>query len=92
MFGVPAGVKAVLAVVVVRDSASAAHDCYLTLSPNNTNPSDGIHFDCSGLANDKWERGTGIIPCNVDGDVYYKIVASGTDTLDAIIEIWGWWL
>jgi hypothetical protein len=33
-----------------------------------------------------------IVPCDANGDVYYQIVASGTDTLDAILQIWGYFL
>ena len=91
VFGVPAGVKAVLVSVIIRDSGSAASDCYLTLSPTSTGTS-GIHFDCSGLTNDAFERSNGIIPCDANGDIYYRIGASGVGTLDAYIEIWGYWL
>ena len=91
VFDVPAGVKAVLVSVIIRDSGSAASDCYLTLSPTSTD-TNGIHFDCSGLTNDAFERSNGIIPCDANGDIYYRIGASGTGTLDAYLEIWGYWL
>ena len=91
VFGVPAGVKAVLVVSAVRDSASAANDCHLCLSPNNSNLS-GPKAACSGLANDKFGYSTFIVPCDAGGDIYYQVAASGVGTLDAYLEVWGYWL
>ena len=91
VFNVPDGVKAVLVVAAVRDSASAANDCMLCLSPNNSSLA-GPKVACSGLANDKWGYSTFIVPCDTNGDIYYQVVASGAGTLDAYLEIWGYWL
>lgn len=90
VFGIPAGVRAVLVLVSVRDSASAANDCALVLGPT-ADADTGIYFDCSGQADDSWDRGMAIIPCNADGDIYYQVVASGAGTLDAWLQIWGYW-
>jgi len=90
VFGAPNGIKAVLFRTGVRDSASATNDCYLILSPNSTN-NQGMFVRCSGVANDKYVNSSIVVPCNADGDVYYQIKASGTDTLRAHLEIWGYW-
>lgn len=90
VFGVPAGVKAVLAYVAIRDSGSAGADTYLILSPTDV-ANQGLLIDCSGLANDAWERGTLIVPCDANGDVYFQVAASGAGTLDAWVQIWGYW-
>lgn len=92
VFGVPAGVKAVMVRIAARDSGSSAGYCQLGLSPNSTAGSVAVQAYLQGVANDVYVSANGIVPCDGNGDVYYQIVASGTGTLDAIIEIWGYWL
>ena len=92
VFGVPAGVKAILVRLTARDSGSSSGYCHLSLSPNNTQDSVAIQAYLQGVANDIYITENGIVPCDANGDVYYQIVASGTGTLDAFIEIWGYWL
>ena len=92
VFGVPAGVKAILVRITTRDSGSSSGYCYFGLSPNNTAGSVTIQAYLQGVANDIYITENGVVPCDANGDVYYQIVASGTDTLDAFIEIWGYWL
>lgn len=89
VFGVPAGVKAVNVTVAIRDSGSAANECWLVLSPNNT-AGDIAQFGCSGLANDMYARGTAWVACNTDGDIYYQIQASGAGTMDVWIKVNGY--
>jgi hypothetical protein len=91
VFGVPAGVGAVLCDIAIRDSGSAANDCFIQLGPVDTN-NLGLEHDCSGNADDKYRRGSLIVPCNADGDIYYQIKASGSGTMDVHIQIWGYWL
>ena len=39
------------------------------------------------------QTGTGgIINCDANGDIAYSLVASGTNTMDVQLEIWGYWL
>lgn len=90
VFGAPAGIKAAIFMIGICDSSSAANDCFLILSPNNTN-NQGITVRCSGLANGKYTNVGVVVPCNANGDVYYQIKASGTSTLNAYLEIWGYW-
>ena len=92
VFGVPAGVKAVLVRLTARDSGSSAGYCQLGLSPNSTAGSVAVQAYLQGVANDVYVTANGIVPCDSGGDIYYQITASGTGTLDAVIEIWGWWL
>src|SRR3990167_2891711 len=91
--GIPAGVKAVLVGVTLRDSGSAASTggCFLILSPNST-ANSGKAFRCSGLANDANGGGGDVIPCDSNGDIYYQTNASGgaSATLDVWLELWGW--
>jgi len=92
VFGVPANVKAVLVRLTARDSGSSAGYCQLALSPNNTDNSIAVQAYLQGVANDVYVTENGVVPCDSGGDIYYQITASGTGTLDAIIEIWGYWL
>ena len=92
VFGVPAGVKAILVRITARDSGSSSGHCQFALSPNNTAGSVAIQAYLQGVANDVYVTANGVVPCDSGGDVYYQITASGTETLEAFIEIWGWWL
>ena len=88
VFSAPAGIKAVLVEVEIRDSASAANDCYLILAPNNT-AGQGIAFTCPAV-DDRRGRFCALVPCDGSGDIYYQIVASGASTFDIKLEIWGY--
>lgn len=91
VFGVPAGVRAVLVRIQARDSAGAGTTgLFLGLSPNDTAGSLAIAARASGLPNDYYAEQQGFCPCDANGDVYYQIGASGAGTLDAIMQIWGY--
>lgn len=89
VFGVPAGVKAVLVKCSIRDSGSAGTRCYAILSPNDT-AAQGPILEVTDLANDTWRHMTAPIPCDSSGDIYYQILASGASTMDVYLEIWGY--
>mgnify|MGYP001569581080 CR=1 FL=1 len=93
VFSVPAGVKAVLVQVFIRDSASAAagNDNHIILGPTNT-ADEGSQVACAGLTNDCWSRGMLVVPCDANGDIYYQTYASGAGTLDVYLYIWGYYL
>ena len=88
VFGVPAGVKAVLLFVWVRDSGSATNDTYLILGPTNSNLV-GMAIDPHAV-NDRIRRATIIVPCDANGDIYYQIGASGAGTFDVFMQVWGY--
>ena len=89
-FGAPTEVKAYLLTVLIRDSGSAGNDCYVQF--NDTGSGAGVAVDCSGLANDSWERGMIIVPADGSGDIYYNVSASGTNTFDMYIYVWGYFI
>lgn len=89
--GVPAEAKALLLNVSIRDSASAANECWFMSSPNSS-AGDGITVRCSGLANDKWSSHAVTVPTNGSGTIYFQAQASGTGTLDVSIRCWGYWV
>jgi len=90
VFDVPAGVKAIAVRLTARDSATFGTDgLYLNIGPDSTY---NYAVNCVAFGGDVRNSVNGICPCNDDGDIYYRINASGTGTLDAWIEIWGYWL
>lgn len=89
VFGVPAGVKAVLVLVLLQDSAAETSDCRIFLGPSNT-AGVGPSVSCLPI-NDRYNRAMLIVPCDANGDIYYQIVASGTGTMDIFLQIWGYW-
>jgi len=91
VFGVPAGVKSVLAKLIVRDTASATNECWIILGPSNT-AGQGLTQRCGGNANNFWTAGTHVVPCDANGDIYYQIQASGSNTFTVYLEIWGYWI
>jgi len=91
IFGLPAGIKAILANIYFRDSGSATNAVWVVLSPNNT-AGEGLYTYISGIPNDNYHGETLIVPCDANGDIYYQINASGASTLDLYIRIWGYWL
>ena len=91
VFGVPAGVKAVLVKVALRDSGSAAASCVFQLSGVSSGTNYSLTAQASPIA-DRFAYYSGIVPCDANGDVYYNINASGSATMDVYLEIWGYWL
>lgn len=93
VFGVPAGIKAVLIRARVNDSGSAASNAlFFMLSPiDNANIAPFI-VRPGGLPNDYYAEQLAVVPCNSDGDVYYQVSASGSGTMDVVIQIWGYWV
>jgi len=89
VFAVPAGVRAILANAYVRDSASNGANYQLILAPNNT-ANQGFFFDAEAGGNDVYRHTGNVVPCDANGDVYYQISASGADTLDIWLHIWGY--
>lgn len=92
VFGVPANVKAISVTITCRDSGSAAAtNLGVQLGPSNTYYYAG-DVKCSGIANDAFASvGPVAVPCNADGDIYYRLAASGAGTLDVWLRIWGYW-
>jgi len=89
VFGVPAGIKAILVTVTINDSASSGGDYWFMLSPNNTVWS-GLNTRLSKVTNSAYHNETHIIPCDANGDVYYQCNTSGAGSMAVILEIWGY--
>lgn len=92
VFGAPAGIKAILAKMYALDSASAGTEVWWGISPNDTAGSIAIMNYLYGLTNVIAHACHGICPCNVDGDIYYQVVASGASSMNIWFQIWGYWI
>lgn len=88
VFGAPAGIKAVLMRVAVSDSGAAGTDCHIILGPLSS-AGTGIGISCLPV-NNRPQRAEVIVPCNGNGDIYYQIVASGSNTMTVTLEIYGY--
>ena len=92
VFGVPAGIKAVLVMLIARDSGSSGAGSYdVDLGPS-ANSNSALRVYVNGITNDVPMAGSGVVPCDANGDIAYKITASGAGTMDVWIQIWGYWL
>lgn len=90
VFGVPTGVKAVLMRLVGRDSAAVGTAGMMVLvGPNATDCYANSVYPIGG---DIYCANTTIVPVSSGLYIYYKVRASGTNTMDVWIDIWGYWL
>jgi hypothetical protein len=90
VFGVPANVKAVAVRLACNDSAAwGTNNLYVSLGPS---ASYYYALACHAFGGDVRNSVQGIVPCDANGDLYYRILASGAGTLDVFIEIIGYLL
>ena len=83
VFGVPAGVKAVL--MSIQTTGDAAND-YICFGPNSGN---SFALTCRTTVASQIAHASGIVPCDANGDVYYYTQG----TVEGVwVWIWGYWL
>ena len=83
-------VKAVLLRIAARDSASiGTPGLYFSVGPSATYY---YALQANPPGADVLSSITGICPCDANGDIYYKINASGSGTCDCWLEVWGYWV
>jgi len=83
VFGVPAGVKAVL--MSIQTQAAAANN-YIRFGPSSTY---SYALTCRTTVASQIAHASGIVPCDANGDVY--CYTSGT--VEGVqVRIWGYWL
>lgn len=83
VFGVPAGVKAVI--MSVQTTGDVAND-YIRFGPNSTY---SYVLTCRTTVASQIAHAFGIVPCDANGDVY--CYTSG-DVESVYVWIWGYWL
>jgi hypothetical protein len=77
---------------MARDSAASGAEATIGISPTTDAGAYVVALELQGVPNDVFRSETGVCPCNADGDIYYQVVATGAGTLDAFLQIWGYWL
>jgi len=88
VFGVPAGVRAVNVRIECNDSAAfGTANLYASLGPSATY---FYHVKNVTLGGDVKSCNSEWCNCDANGDIYYRIVASGAGTMDVRLEIWGY--
>lgn len=92
VFNMPANIKAVQVRMIARDSGSSAATCFFGVSPNNTANLVSVEVYRDKVTNDALDSKEGVCPCDANGDIYYQIAASGAGTLDAWLEIVGYYI
>lgn len=90
VFGAPAGIKAVLIYLGCNDSGSAAGAAYFNIGPGSGKIAEGLILD--GVPNDKFRSHLVTCPCDANGDIWWECDASGVNTLDVELVIWGYWV
>ena len=83
VFGVPAGIKAVM--MSIQTQADAAND-YIRFGPNSTY---NYVLTCRTQVANQIAHAIGIVPCDANGDIY--CYPSG-DIENVQVWIWGYWL
>ena len=83
-------VKAVLLWIAARDDAAiGTAGLYFSVGPSATYY---YALQANPPGTDVLSSNTGICPCDANGDIYYKINASGSGTCDCWLEVWGYWV
>lgn len=86
---IPKGAKAVAMQFRLRDSGSAAaSEANLQLGAYTGGNNRQFAADIEGIADDKYQRKCGWVPCNTTGDPDYMIGASGSGTLDIPVAMY----
>lgn len=92
--GCPPKIKAVYVSFTIRDEASATGAASLMLGIGGialgTTANMMVGKDLKGKGNDELGYGQGWVHCDSNGDIRYDIVASGANTLDVWLNIWGY--
>lgn len=88
VFGVPAGIKQAIVRLACRDSAAVG----TTGLSVGVGPSATYFYNVSSpaIGGDVVTSQTAPCNCDANGDIYYRIAASGAGTMDVWLEIWAY--
>jgi hypothetical protein len=88
VFGCPSGIKAVKVRMYAKDSATHPQTgLYFALGPSST------YWYCAlvrPVGDDVPIEQTTWINVDANGSLWYKVAASGTGTLDIVLQVWDW--
>ena len=88
-FGLPAGVKAVNVRLIAEDSKTTHEDdLYVTLGPNTTQ----WQVIARPVGYSLKANQTGVTACDSNGDIYYRVNASGANTMWRYLYILGYYI
>jgi len=86
---IPADAKALLIQVIARDSTTwGTSGLYVSVGPSST------YWNALSVrpaGGDVWIENTGPVPCT-NGDIYYRVNASGSSTTEIYLYCWGYWI
>ena len=86
---IPSTAKALRVEIAIRDSGSSGSSgIWFAVGPSSTYYY-ALVAEANDRPNDTYAYAFGWVPCT-DGDLYYQCAASGADTLDAILRVWGY--
>lgn len=91
-FGLPSNVKAVAVRIIARDSGThPLTSPYFAIGPTSIDPYQVAVYP---NGSDMMASTAGVVNTNSSNNalIYYRITASGTNTLDAWIRIWGYYI
>jgi hypothetical protein len=88
VFGVPAGVKAVLIRITIKETGTPGNYYFFCGPASGYWYCHGVFAQVANVENSS----TGITNCDENGDIYYRIAASGANTMAVNLQIWGYWL
>ena len=88
VFGAPAGVKAVLLRINIKETGTPGAYYFYCGPGSSCWYCLGLYAQAANVENSI----TGVVPCDANGDIYYRIAASGTNTMTVNLQIWGYWL
>jgi hypothetical protein len=81
---------ALLVRLIARDSVAVHRtDLYAAFGPSTTRY---YQLSVHPVGGDIQAATGGVINCDANGDIAYSLVASGTNTMDVQVEIWGYWI
>jgi hypothetical protein len=90
VFGLPANIKAISARLITADSAAlGTTGLYFAIGPDTTNY---LALTAYAIGGDVRTATNGVCPCDANGDIAFKTVASGAGTMDCWLYIWGYWI
>ena len=89
---IPSDAKALLLRMAARDSGSAGQQStYFALYPAAAAATAVATVQVGGLANNSIHEEVAIVPCT-DGDIWYRVEATGASTLDVWLWCTGYWI
>ena len=89
---IPSDAKALLITAMARDSDSAGtNGLYVFLYGAAAAATPSMRLYLNGIPNNQNAAETAVVPCT-DGDIWYRVNASGAGTLDIWLVCFGYWI